>query len=158
MLLDPVFLGFVKQFKDAAKENEDSEIRLRLFHPVFTVLSSSNTSSDQTGLSRLASEIGKSMPESYQGEHLTRASALIGRQSLDFFQERFALMVYEISNRAWEELDRIKDYWRVTVVILRQSGLLRHQIGAALFGNRTITAFMENLFQFCLAYLDEATF
>ncbi|PHH92806.1 hypothetical protein CDD83_4965 [Cordyceps sp. RAO-2017] len=101
-------------------------------------------------LPRVASELGKYMPELYPGEHLSRASALVSRHGLDRFQERFALMVYELSNNTWEDCENYRDYFSDTLAILRQSGLLRHTIDLVSSGSSTLTAFAESLFQLCL--------
>ncbi|KAF7557939.1 hypothetical protein G7Z17_g302 [Cylindrodendrum hubeiense] len=149
-----LFLGYVKQYRDAEKGDEVSEMPRQLFLPVVTGFCGSNTNDDRISISKLASEIGKSMPESCIGEHLSRASALISRPSLDFFQEHFALMVYSLSNKNWDHSEICK-YWKNTEAILRQSGLLRHPIDVASIGNRTTMAFMDNLFQLWGDYVND---
>ncbi|RDA93299.1 hypothetical protein CP533_2020 [Ophiocordyceps camponoti-saundersi (nom. inval.)] len=110
----------------------------------------------EIALPKLAAEFGKFIPESFPGEHLRRSSTLLGRCSYDRFQERFALTVYEISNKLWMGWDKVKGYFRDALAIIRQSGLFCRTMDLASLESPTILAFAESLIQLWNHYLSHS--
>lgn len=145
-----MFQGFLNQRKP--RENHEKS-QPQLLFPHFGVTDARNA---RPSVSKLASEIGKFMPELYPGEHLSRASALTRQQGQESVLERLSLMVYNISNKNWDRNDRyeVNERWATTVAVLHQAGLLHHGFDVAASGDWTIKAFMDNLFCLWLEYVE----
>lgn len=90
------------------------------------------------------------MPESYQGENLSRAERLTRGPSNDCTQEYINVAIFKLSNKLGTDLS-----WEETLNILDASGIMstRTQLDRHFDSLRTISALAEVLYQDALEYL-----
>ncbi|KAK0640651.1 ankyrin repeat-containing domain protein [Cercophora newfieldiana] len=106
-----------------------------------------NTSIQQAGLSiaRLASCLGREMPESYSGEHLTHAEILRGGTVHEVYQVFATLLVFRISNSICWYDDIVE--WEFLMDLIQWSQLLERPLNLSSLTEPTISAFFEQLFK-----------
>ncbi|KAK1754864.1 ankyrin repeat-containing domain protein [Echria macrotheca] len=96
-------------------------------------------------MSRLASAIGRTLPESYPGEHLMRAEILTRGSGPELLRESTMLAVIALSNNfgsCWSD-----SQWKEVTILLRGAGMLAMPFDFTSLHDVTTSAFMEKLFQ-----------
>ncbi|GAP83072.2 putative ankyrin repeat-containing domain protein [Rosellinia necatrix] len=96
------------------------------------------------GVSKLASMMGISMPESYPQEHIQRAYHLLKGPSADSMHECLALAIFNISN-CMTNFDDVRT-WDATIAILNCYGLMNIDMKKMRLKSITIDGFLNNLF------------
>ena len=85
------------------------------------------------------------MPESYSGEHLSRAEVILAGSGSEILQERIKLAIYGLSNNFHDVYERRR--WEDVVAVLEEIGIMQIPFNFNAFDDTTISAFMEKLFQ-----------
>lgn len=109
---------------------------------------------DGPSISRLASIIQISIPEQYEGEHLSSVETLLGPPGSKNFLQYLTLMVYHMSNN---DISPSPKTWKHVASVFLESGYLHQIQGFSVnsIQDTTVLAFMEKLFQ--VATLQAAT-
>ncbi|KAI0437801.1 ankyrin repeat-containing domain protein [Xylaria telfairii] len=110
--------------------------------------------SAQFGVSKLAATIGISMPEWYPEENLRRAQCILSGSGESYLRECLLMVIYGLSNSLFDLSDEYQ--WQKAVAILKTSGVLKIRANLKNLKDRTINAFMENLFYATLDILDDS--
>ncbi|KAK3987852.1 ankyrin repeat-containing domain protein [Cladorrhinum sp. PSN332] len=105
--------------------------------------------------SKLASTIGITMPESYPGEHLTRAKIITSSSSPELVGEYIMINIFRVSNNLLNSRNHYsrddEENWERVVAMLRQSGITNSPFDFKSLNNTTISAFMEKLLQWTIS-------
>jgi ankyrin repeat protein len=134
-------------------------------HAVTVTVGSENLEicANSESIDHAAAEIGKSMPESFTGEHSTRVKALVGGDPLEAKFEAFHLLAYQVSNNLIEDveddLDAFGDNYNkfVKIVDMFKDVGLPPDLWAKIISaeqNRTSAAFAEALFEAAVNCMD----
>ncbi|SCO87602.1 uncharacterized protein FRV6_11729 [Fusarium oxysporum] len=99
-------------------------------------------------ISRLAANIGKTMPEFYPGEHLQTAQVLVTSSGIESMIDCLKIVIYQISNNAINQLWDDQQ-WEATFDLFSRAGLLYTALDLKGVRERSLTvrAFMDNLFR-----------
>ncbi|KAH7459204.1 hypothetical protein FOMA001_g20153 [Fusarium oxysporum f. sp. matthiolae] len=106
-------------------------------------------------VSRLAANIGRTMPEYYPGEHLQTVQVLVTSSGIESMVECLKIVIYQISNNAmvqpWDDQE-----WEATFDLFSRAGLLYTALEHRGVRERSLTAraFLDNLFR---AVIDAVT-
>jgi len=113
-----------------------------------------NLVDDGPSISRLASMIQISIPEQYEGEHLSSVETLLGPPGSKNFLQYLTLTVYHMSNN---NISLSPETWKHVASVFLESGFLHQMQGFSVYSiqDTTVLAFMEKLFQ--VATLQAAT-
>ncbi|KAK3349396.1 hypothetical protein B0T25DRAFT_241485 [Lasiosphaeria hispida] len=95
-------------------------------------------------VSRLATTIGTSLPESYRGGNLTRADIILNGSVPDLLRESITLTIFGVSNNSIDLHDH--NIWEPIRAILLQFGVVDGSLNPESLGSATLSAFTENLF------------
>ncbi|KAM5347341.1 hypothetical protein ACJ41O_010346 [Fusarium nematophilum] len=98
--------------------------------------------------SRLAANIGRTMPESYQGEHLQAAQVLFTNSRREAMIQCLKFVIYQMSNAMTRLWDGIQE-WEATCQFFSRTGLLDTAISLKEVREQSLTAsaFLDNLFR-----------
>ncbi|EXK76187.1 hypothetical protein FOQG_19054 [Fusarium oxysporum f. sp. raphani 54005] len=99
-------------------------------------------------LSRLAANIGRTMPECYPGEHLQTAQVLVTSSGIESMIDCLKIVIYQISNNAMNQLWDDQE-WEATFDLFSRAGLLYTALDLKGARERSLTAraFLDNLFR-----------
>ncbi|KAM0084596.1 hypothetical protein ACKRZS_003165 [Fusarium odoratissimum] len=100
-------------------------------------------------LSRLAANIGRTMPEFYPGEHLQTVQILVTSSGIESMIECLKIVIYQISNNAMGFPSWNAQRWEATFDLFSRAGLLYTALDLKGVRERSLTvgAFMDNLFR-----------
>ncbi|KAI0544322.1 ankyrin repeat-containing domain protein [Xylaria curta] len=99
----------------------------------------------QFSVSKLATVIKESMPESYSEQSLQRVQSLENGSRNEFLFEALSMVAYMLSNNNILETHR-EDEWRKIMTILKASGLFQMRVNLKTLKSHTINGFMEKLY------------
>ncbi|KPM40877.1 hypothetical protein AK830_g5729 [Neonectria ditissima] len=162
----PWFKFQATHFATSISENlEDSRLDARKTHVSQTVRSHLSTPTINTACLQLLSTgerskvpilaaiVGKTMPESYPGEHLQRAHTLLSKPDQERLPELVKITVYGISNNLFDF--QCLNQWTETVGLLRNSGVFNLQVDLGKFQDITLCGFIDNLFSAATYWLTD---
>ncbi|OIW26915.1 ankyrin [Coniochaeta ligniaria NRRL 30616] len=147
----------VIQDNDESEDEDESEVDEKpglSSTSLITVMGSRavvNMISDTASIDRVAAEIAKSVPETYEGEHSAALQAMLDGDAVEANLSAFRLLVYQVSNNLIDHDDDEDDdnkYKRI-VDLFRQIGLPRStwEEHFSTKQDRSSRAFAEKLFE-----------
>ncbi|KAL5586212.1 hypothetical protein FOBRF1_016082 [Fusarium oxysporum] len=100
-------------------------------------------------VSRIAANIGRTMPECYPGEHLQTVQVLVTSSGIESMIECLKIVIYQISNNAMGAAFWNAQQWEATFDLFSRAGLLYTALDLKGIRERSLTvrAFMDNLFR-----------